>query len=108
MELQRPLLLGAIAVLAFMLLTEWVAFRDEHNRKQALASATAPIHPTVEIVGNPAATVSTPSASASGIELTSAETSDDVPLLENPSSPSIDIVDTTQAGSQVKIGRAHV
>ncbi|PLW70885.1 membrane protein insertase YidC [Pseudohalioglobus lutimaris] len=29
MDLQRTLLIGAIAVLSFMLLTEWVAFKDE-------------------------------------------------------------------------------
>lgn len=31
MDLQRTLLIGAIAVLSFMLLTEWVAFEDTHN-----------------------------------------------------------------------------
>ncbi len=30
MDLQRSLLIGAIAVLSFMLLTEWVAFKEEH------------------------------------------------------------------------------
>ena len=29
MDLQRTLLIGAIAVLSFMLLTEWVAFKDD-------------------------------------------------------------------------------
>ena len=29
MDLQRSLLIGAIAVLSFMLLTEWVAFKEE-------------------------------------------------------------------------------
>ena len=31
MDLQRTLLIGAIAVLSFMLLTEWVAFKDAKN-----------------------------------------------------------------------------
>ncbi|KZX55924.1 membrane protein insertase YidC [Halioglobus sp. HI00S01] len=31
MDLQRSLLIGAIAVLSFMLLTEWVAFKDERE-----------------------------------------------------------------------------
>ncbi len=39
MELQRPLLLGAIAVLAFMLLTEWVAFREEYAQNNRPATA---------------------------------------------------------------------
>ncbi|MEH6567947.1 MAG: membrane protein insertase YidC [Halioglobus sp.] len=37
MDLQRSLLIGAIAVLSFMLLTEWVAFKDE---KTAAAAET--------------------------------------------------------------------
>ena len=31
MDLQRTLLIGAIAVISFMLLTEWVAFKDARN-----------------------------------------------------------------------------
>ena len=31
MDLQRTLLIGAIAVLSFMLLTEWVAFKDARS-----------------------------------------------------------------------------
>ncbi|GAB3283659.1 membrane protein insertase YidC [Parahaliea aestuarii] len=38
MDLQRSLLIGAIAVLSFMLLTEWVAFKDA--RTQAAAPVT--------------------------------------------------------------------
>ena len=34
MDLQRSLLIGAIAVLSFMLLTEWVAFTDEKSASQ--------------------------------------------------------------------------
>ena len=40
MDLQRSLLIGAIAVLSFMLLTEWVAFKEE---KTAAASQTSRI-----------------------------------------------------------------
>jgi len=35
MDLQRSLLIGAIAVLSFMLLTEWVAFKDEKTASVA-------------------------------------------------------------------------
>jgi len=35
MDLQRTLLIGAIAVLSFMLLTEWVAFKDERTAAAA-------------------------------------------------------------------------
>ena len=31
MDLQRSLLIGAIVLLSFMLLTEWVAFKDEKS-----------------------------------------------------------------------------
>jgi len=34
MDLQRSLLIGAIAVLSFMLLTEWVAFKDERTQAE--------------------------------------------------------------------------
>lgn len=34
MDLQRSLLIGAIAVLSFMLLTEWVAFKDEKTQTE--------------------------------------------------------------------------
>ncbi|MDZ7783328.1 MAG: membrane protein insertase YidC [Halioglobus sp.] len=35
MDLQRTLLIGAMAVISFMLLTEWVAFKSEHTASQA-------------------------------------------------------------------------
>jgi YidC/Oxa1 family membrane protein insertase len=34
MDLQRSLLIGAIAILSFMLLTEWVAFKDDRATEQ--------------------------------------------------------------------------
>ena len=34
MDLQRSLLIGAIAVLSFMLLTEWVAFKDDKTQSE--------------------------------------------------------------------------
>jgi len=39
MDLQRSLLIGAIAVLSFMLLTEWVAFKDEKTSAVAESSS---------------------------------------------------------------------
>ena len=41
MDLQRYLLIGAIAVLSFMLLTEWVAFKDQ--RSAEIAESTSRI-----------------------------------------------------------------
>ena len=47
MDLQRSLLIGAIAVLGFMLLTEWVQFKETKNTNDAVASYqeanTAPV-----------------------------------------------------------------
>ena len=34
MDLQRSLLIGVIAILSFMLLTEWVAFKDERSQAE--------------------------------------------------------------------------
>jgi YidC/Oxa1 family membrane protein insertase len=38
MDLQRSLLIGAIAVLSFMLLTEWVSFKEDHTVATQTAS----------------------------------------------------------------------
>jgi len=38
MDLQRSLLIGAIAILSFMLLTEWVAFKEDHSVTPLTAS----------------------------------------------------------------------
>jgi YidC/Oxa1 family membrane protein insertase len=50
MDLQRSLLIGAIAVLSFMLLTEWVAFKDARTSEatqatERLTSQTTPSAP---------------------------------------------------------------
>lgn len=44
MDLQRSLLIGAIAILSFMLLTEWVAFKD--------ARSTATVQESSRLIGN--------------------------------------------------------
>lgn len=44
MDLQRSLLIGAIAILSFMLLTEWVAFKDERS--------SATIQETSRLIGS--------------------------------------------------------
>lgn len=38
MDMQRTVLLSVIALLSFMLLTQWVAFKDERSRQQPAAS----------------------------------------------------------------------
>ncbi|MEZ5503053.1 MAG: hypothetical protein R3E50_10495 [Halioglobus sp.] len=55
MDLPRTLLIGAIAVLSFMLLTEWVTFKD---------AKTAPIVPeTSRLTGSAAENTAAPSLS---------------------------------------------
>jgi len=44
MDLQRSLLIGAIAILSFMLLTEWVAFKDERS--------SATVQETTRLIGS--------------------------------------------------------
>ncbi len=39
MDLQRSLLIGAIAVLSFMLLTKWVEFKDAHDHPQTASDS---------------------------------------------------------------------
>lgn len=43
MDLQRTLLIGAAAVLSFMLLTEWVSFKEEKEKAVAVAQNTTRI-----------------------------------------------------------------
>ena len=45
MDLQRSLLIGVIAVLSFMLLTNWVAFNDKHKAAQVNAQYAQPNTP---------------------------------------------------------------
>ncbi|MEJ2530415.1 MAG: membrane protein insertase YidC [Halioglobus sp.] len=66
MDLQRSLLIGAIAVLSFMLLTEWVAFKDARTASTTVESprilsdeSTAANSADTEVPAAPAAPVST-------------------------------------------------
>jgi YidC/Oxa1 family membrane protein insertase len=63
MDLQRSLLIGAIAVLSFMLLTEWVAFKDARTASTTVESprilsdeSTAANSADTEVPAAPAAT----------------------------------------------------
>ena len=82
MDLQRSLLIGAIAVLSFMLLTEWVAFKDD---KAAIETAQA----TRLIANTDSNTAELPQVS----EPTLFATDDDVPstpeLIEAEAPPQI-------------------
>ena len=68
MDLQRSLLIGAIALLSFMLLTEWVAFKDARSVTEAEET-------TRLIGGNGSAPAPTPDLPAEP----AAQASDDLP-----------------------------
>ncbi|TXS93737.1 membrane protein insertase YidC [Parahaliea maris] len=52
MDLQRSLLIGAIAVLSFMLLTEWVAFKDARTQAAAPVTTRLTEAPVTEVPGS--------------------------------------------------------
>ncbi len=58
MDIQRYLLIGAIAVLSFMLLTEWVQFREEADAAQVVSQQTQQTLPTAATIGDEAASAS--------------------------------------------------
>jgi YidC/Oxa1 family membrane protein insertase len=61
MDLQRSLLIGAIAVLSFMLLTKWVDFKDAHDSAQ--------IPESTRLISSDSATPELPStATGTGVE----------------------------------------
>lgn len=89
MELQRPLLLGAIALLAFMLLTEWVSFRDQHDRNRTVDPGAAitdtATNPAAEYQGEPSAL----QMEQGQFPATNSTADSDVPVLEVTAAPSL-------------------
>jgi YidC/Oxa1 family membrane protein insertase len=53
MDLQRTLLIGAIAVLSFMLLTEWVAFSEQRAEQHSVSTTTVATGKTAEFTIDP-------------------------------------------------------
>lgn len=91
MDLIRSLLIGVIAVLSFMLLTEWVSFREERLSSSTAQTASAIEQPAapedVELPDVPTASAPSPSAT----------TREDIPTIEQPSTPApVPTTDTRQ------------
>ncbi len=85
MDLQRSLLIGAIAVLSFMLLTNWVNFKD--------AKTSAQTHESTRLISaDPAAT--TPDLPVANV----AKTAEDLPSMAD-TTPVIGKVDPISSGS---------
>jgi YidC/Oxa1 family membrane protein insertase len=81
MDLQRSLLIGAIAVLSFMLLTKWVDFKDAHD--SALTPESTRLissDSTSDIATSDITTMERPSA-------TNAEAAEDLPTLVDNTEP---------------------
>ena len=76
MDLQRSLLIGAIAVLSFMLLTKWVDFADTRSAASAVENVRLSADPVTS-------TAELPVASAPD----SAGSSDDLPSVTEPTAP---------------------
>ncbi len=77
MDLQRTLLIGAIAVLSFMLLTEWVAFSEQRNEQPSASTgsmATSPAKPT------------TPDLPFDPVN---SDTDEDLPVLQREDTPAV-------------------
>jgi YidC/Oxa1 family membrane protein insertase len=89
MDLQRSLLIGAIAVLSFMLLTEWVAFKDE---KSAVTSS--------RIISNfQGQTVNSDTPDATPI----AESGEDIPeIIDQDSSPQLTTGNSTSSIIEIR------
>ena len=91
MDLQRSLLIGAIAVLSFMLLTKWVDFKDAHDSAQ--------IPESTRLISSDSATPELPStATGTGVE-------EDLPTLVDNTEPVSKTADpvATSSGRIVQI-----
>ena len=91
MDLQRSLLIGAIAVLSFMLLTKWVDFKDAHDSAQ--------IPDTARLISSESATPELPSTA------TGTSVEEDLPTLVDNTEPVSETADpvATSTGRIVQI-----
>jgi YidC/Oxa1 family membrane protein insertase len=90
MDLQRSLLIGAIAVLSFMLLTKWVDFQDARDSAQTQEST--------RLISSDSTTPELPST-------TSSDTEEDLPTLVDNAEPVTRAVDpvSTNSGRIIQI-----
>ncbi|MBP6699779.1 MAG: membrane protein insertase YidC [Halioglobus sp.] len=65
MDLQRSLLIGALAVLSFMLLTKWVDFKDTRTAADSVENVRLSADPAVSTPELPVASVAEPASSSS-------------------------------------------
>ena len=93
MDLPRYLLIAAIAALSFMLLTEWVAFREEHATSGTPANSPVALQPD---------TSNTPVIGVAG--QTGGE-NDDLPVIEQgvETSSQVAAPTTTSGGAHIQI-----
>jgi len=84
MDLQRSLLIGAIAVLSFMLLTKWVDFQDARESAQTVENT--------RLISNDAATPQLPTTD-------NIDAGEDLPTLADNTAPAAKAVDPVSANS---------
>ena len=65
MDLQRSLLIGALAVLSFMLLTKWVDFKDARTAADSVENVRLSADPATSTPELPVASVAEPASSSS-------------------------------------------
>ena len=82
MDLQRTLLIAVIGVLSFMLLTEWVAFKEQRADNPVVSQAAAPINTVPDV---PAVSVAQQQASDDLPVVSSESETTAIPVLESDS-----------------------
>ena len=102
MDLQRSLLIGVIAILSFMLLTEWVAFKD----RRASAEAATPSRLTADANGTSTSPVATAPSPATSDLPAGAGGNDDIPDLAQAES-AIDASAQVTASPDSRIVRVY-
>ena len=101
MDVQRTLLIGVMAVLTFMLLTEWVNFKEERViASQATApAATAPALPDAPTV--PSAPVADDSLPSPELAAAADAAREDVPSVETPAASTAAVA--ASAGERITV-----
>jgi YidC/Oxa1 family membrane protein insertase len=94
MDLQRSLLIGAIAVLSFMLLTEWVAFTDEKT-----ATETQQTTRLISNSGEPSAS-EMPQLAPATPEIADAE---DLPAMPQSDTPAVQATPAANSGRIIQV-----
>ena len=92
MDLQRSLLIGAIAVLSFMLLTEWVAFKEQRSEPPVAQQSR------LTAAGDAASAAELPTVPATAVTDT-----DDLPSLPDAPPAAAPVLSDASAGNVIQV-----